>query len=471
MGRERELAKNTLILTIGKISTQCVQFLMLPLYTALLVPEEYGVVDLFNTYVILLVPLVNLQFDRGLYRFLLDCRLKFEEQKKIFTTVLISNFLQINFYLLFFFIVQKFIHSEYKVFLAIDVVANIILSTLLQFSRGIGKNRKYAFASFLSTSLTVILNVVFIVIVKMGALGMFLAVCTSKFITITFLVSTLKVWNYFSFKQRSFVIFRDILRYSLPLVPNALAWWVIGASDRSIISYVLGVAVNGIYSVANKFSAVFITFYNVFDMSWTEMVSRHIDDDDRTEFLTNITNQMFRLFSSICLGIVAVMPFMFSIIVNNQYSDAYYQIPILMMAVLFQVVVGLYSAFYVALKKTVEIAKTSMIAAIINIVTNVFLISKIHLYAASLSTLIAYLSMAIYRYFHVKKYIDIKLEINSIISTVVISIIVTFSYYYGNILFQVISFILVITYSLIVNYTLIKTVVASLIFKINKLDN
>lgn len=47
---------------------------------------------------------------------------------------------------------------------------------------------------------------------------------------------------------------------------------------------------------------------------------------------------------------IVFMPFIFPIMINKQYFDAYYQIPILMIAVLFQVVVGLYSAIYVALK-------------------------------------------------------------------------------------------------------------------------
>ena len=51
MSRSKELVKNTAILTIGKMCTQFVSFLLLPLYTALLSTEEYGIVDLFTTYI------------------------------------------------------------------------------------------------------------------------------------------------------------------------------------------------------------------------------------------------------------------------------------------------------------------------------------------------------------------------------------------------------------------------------------
>ena len=49
MNREKTLVKNTLIITIGKICTQLITFLLLPLYTGILSTEEYGVVDLLNT--------------------------------------------------------------------------------------------------------------------------------------------------------------------------------------------------------------------------------------------------------------------------------------------------------------------------------------------------------------------------------------------------------------------------------------
>ena len=64
--RSKEFAKNTAILTFGKICTQSISFLLLPLYTAILEPADYGAVDLIVTYNTLLLTLVALQFDQGL---------------------------------------------------------------------------------------------------------------------------------------------------------------------------------------------------------------------------------------------------------------------------------------------------------------------------------------------------------------------------------------------------------------------
>ena len=123
MSKQKELAKNAIILTFGKICTQFVSFLLLPLYTTLLLPEEFGIVDLFNTYVTLLVPIFNWQFENGLFRFMLDCRGDHKKQKQLFSTVFSVNFLQIIIYCIAYLIFSRFIHSEYKIFLALDVIA------------------------------------------------------------------------------------------------------------------------------------------------------------------------------------------------------------------------------------------------------------------------------------------------------------------------------------------------------------
>lgn len=371
-------------------------------------------------------------------------------------------------YLLLFVLLQEFISSEYKIFLAADVVANIFLNTLLQFPRGLGKNGIYSIASFLSAATTVVFNVLFIAGLRWGALGMFIATLLAKLLTCAYLFCAMKTWRYFSFKSFDKELLKRVLEYSIPLVPNQLSWWVVGASDRTIVSHFISVAANGIYSVANKFSTVFVTFYNIFNLSWTESVSLHMNDEDRDDFLTDIINTMFNLFAAVDIGIIACMPFAFKIMVNNQYADAYYQVPILMIAVLFQVVVGLYSVIYVALKKSTEIAKTSFFAAIINIAVDLALINFIGLYAASVSTLAAYAAMALYRYFDVKRYVTVCLKKRYVFFTIVVSTITLVAYYLRNTIFCAGSLAIVVAYAFLVNRNILLSILRQTTAKLKR---
>lgn len=468
MSRGKELIKNTAILTVGKVCTQFVGIFMLPLYTTILEPAEYGIVDLFNTSVTLLIPIVNWQMDQGLFRFILDCRNNEKEQKVLLSTTFIANISQVGVYLILFILVQPYIHSTYKIFLAIDVVLNVLNSTLMQFARGRGHNGDYAFASFISASSTVLLNVLLIAVVRMGAYGLFYSGVAAKILCLIYLLISQKVWCYFRPSLFSIDAFKKIMKYSFPLIPNSLSWWVVTVSDRTIITIVLGVAINGIYSVANKFSSIYITFYNFFNMSWTESASLHINDEDREQYFSQTINTMFCLFASICLEIIVVMPFVFPTMINEKYVDAYKQIPILMLAVLFQMGQGLYSVIYVAKKKSTEIAKTSIMSAIINIVIDIALIHYIGLYAASISTLIAYSSMFLYRYIDVKKYIKAELDGKICFSMVVITVGLLIAYYINLLWLNIIAIIIITGYALWVNHELLLVMTKTMIEMINE---
>ena len=70
----KELAKNTVIISIGKICTQAVGFLLLPLYTGILSTGDYGAVDLIITYTSLLIPIFTMQLEQAVFRFVIDVR-------------------------------------------------------------------------------------------------------------------------------------------------------------------------------------------------------------------------------------------------------------------------------------------------------------------------------------------------------------------------------------------------------------
>ena len=97
MGKEKELVKNTAIITFGRICTQLVSFFLLPLYTAVLPTAEYGTVDLVLTYSSLLLPFVTLALEQALFRFLIDVREDKEKcSKYISITVLTSLLLSLS---------------------------------------------------------------------------------------------------------------------------------------------------------------------------------------------------------------------------------------------------------------------------------------------------------------------------------------------------------------------------------------
>ncbi len=451
MSKGKDLAKNTAIVSIGKICTQLITFFLLPVYTAVLSNEEYGVVDLLNTLTSLLLPIVMLQIEQGIFRYLIDCRENNEKQIKLITTIIRFMIIQSIACIVIFLCVSPFIHNEYKYFLMANLLMGIFSSLLLQICRGLGDNATYAIGSFITGAFTVVLNVIFIVAFRWGAYGMLGATAISNFICAVYIFLKRKIYKYIKPKQFDKTILKEIIKYSVPLIPNMISWWIVSASDRTIISAVIGIAQNGIYSAANKFSGVFTTLYSVFNLTWTESASININSEDRDEFFSKILDFVIRFFGSLCLGTIAIMPFVFNILINEKFAKAYYQIPILILGSVFNILVSFVGSIYVAKKLTKEIAKTSIISAVINIFVNIVLIKSIGLYAASISTVIAYALMFIYRWIDVKKYV--KFNVNKILMLVFIIMygITMFTYYLRNTISSIVVLVIVSIFAIIIN--------------------
>ena len=454
--REKQLVKNTGILALGKICTQFVSFFLLPLYTALLSTKEYGTVDILNTYISLLIPLVFFQIDQAIFRFLIDVREDEDGKSNIISTAIITVSVQAILYILVYLVVSIFIDNEYKYFLAFNVVASMFSNILLQICRGLGDNTNYSLGSLVAGISTIVLNILFIAVFKWGAYGMLSATLLANILCALFIFFRKKIYKYLSIKRYNKEERKKLWKYSIPLIPNQLSWWVVNVSDRTIITNVLGLAANGIYSASNKFSTICTTVFNIFNLTWSESASMHIKDGDASVFFSNIVNTAIKLFTSICLGVVALMPFCFRFLITGSgYQDAYYQIPVLMLGTIFSVVVSLIGSIYIALKKSNEIAKTSIYAAIINIVINILLIKRIGLYAASVSTLVAYFVMAFYRYIDVQKYVKIKLDVKMMIISLFVAAFVIVVYYIRNTWLCILGLIVIVVYFYISNRKLI----------------
>lgn len=463
MNREKQLIKNTIIVAIGKICTQFISFFLLPLYTSYLTTGEYGTVDLLNTYVSLLIPVIFLQMDQSIFRHLIDIRNNEEKKKKYISTSIIVVLTQSILFFIFYIFVSKFINNDYKYFLAIIVVLTMFSNLLLQISRGLGDNLSYSTGSLISGLSTVFFNIILIIIFKIGAYGMLFATIFGNFLSIIYLLFKNRIHKYFSIKCYDNSIRKELWKYSIPLVPNQLSWWVINASDRTIITQILGVGINGIYSAANKFSSICITLFSIFNLTWSESAALHVKDADSDTFFSNILNTSLKLFVSLCLGIISFMPFVFKFLITGEgYSNAYYQIPILLLSTIFNIVVSLLGAIYIAYKKSDKIAKTAIVAAIINISTNLIMIRYIGLFAASISTLIAYFSMAVYRYFDVQKYVKIKFDKKFIFISVFITFLIVYLYYARNIILCILGVLTSIVFALYFNKEIINSTIKSI---------
>ncbi len=466
MNKKKQLAKNTIIIFFGKVCTQLISFLLLPLYTAYLATSEYGIVDLIQTYVTLLVPIITLELEMSIFRWLIDSRGKDKETKKLISNDFYILFLSLGIFSILFLIVTSFVHIPFRFIILIDIIVCVLSGNFLQISRGLGKITDFSISCILTGLTTVITNIILIVFCHMQAEGMIISMALANGVCSLYLFLRLKLYKMIDLKQVDHKLLKGMYKYSIPLVPNGISWWIVNVSDRSIISIVLGASFNGLYAISNKFPTIISSLTGIFNLSWSESASLHINSKDRDEFFSDITNTIIRLFSTLGVGMLACMPFIFPIMINSKYHDAYLYIPPLVVGTIFNVAICLYSQIYLAKKMSKQVASTTILGAVINILINVVFIKYIGLFAASLSTMVSYMVMAIYRHFDLKKYVNIKISKMLLVKVFLMFTLISISYYINNVYLNIVSLIIVCIDAYFLNRQLLKDSIKTVLSKI-----
>ena len=339
--KKKELIKNTIILFIGKTSTQFISFFLLPLYTSYLSTKEYGIVDLIQTYVTLFVPIISIQSGMSVFRFLVDSRGRDKDNKSNITNNFYIIFIALLIFSVIYSIVCLFVNFPYKLLIYFSVIVCTLSDDLLQVCRGMGKTIDYSIACIVTGLVTIVSNIVLICGFGYRETGMIFSMAFANFICCVYIFFRLKLYKYFSIKLKDTKLIKKMLGYSLPLVPNSISWWIVNVSDRTIVSWVIGTAANGIYAISNKFPTIMNALLGIFNLSWSESSALHINDKDREEFFSEIINSMIKLFGCVGLLLITLMPFVFPIFVNSKFNEALKYIPILVVAYVFNVVIVL----------------------------------------------------------------------------------------------------------------------------------
>ena len=458
MSKTGELLKNTLILGLGQMTTMLISLILLPLYTVYLSPSEYGFIDLFITYIALLIPIMTIQLDRSAFRYLVEARDDNIKKIKIISTTIFTVSYVVTLCLTLYLIAGLFFNIQYFSIIPFTIVSAVYSGLLLQIARGLGRNSVFAKGSIVSGLTTLTATLLLVVWQKLGIPGMLISITLSNVVSATYIFFALKLHKLIKYSAQDKSINREMIKYSLPLVPSVLSWWIINVSDRTIISLFLGIAANGIYAVANKYALIFMAIYSVFDMSWTESASLHINSKDKDQFFTRIYNTNLRLFGSLGAILIAAISIIFPIFTADQFSESYNYIPILVIAAFFNSIVAMFSVVYIAKKLTNKVLATSITAATINLVVNLLLIKFIGLYAAGISTLIAFFAMAIFRGYDIRKYVNISYEVSVIGRIILLYACVVSFYYINQPIINMLSICIALTSAYLLNKTLIGSI-------------
>ena len=436
MSNARELLKNTGILLLAKISTQAVNILLLPLYTGLLSTEEYGEIDVYTSLIMIVVPFLTLQLELALFRFYIIERDK-NERDRIITTTIMLIIVVIFIISIGFCIICSLNVIKYPVYTFLFYLSATVYTVLLQVCRAKGKSITYGIATFIGSSISVALNVCFVLLLGWKVEGVLLAYSIAHFTSSLYMVYSTKLCENLHKKSFDLPTAKKLTNYSVPLILNQVSSWGINYSDRIIILTKWGISYNGIYSLANKFSDIANMFFGVFNVAWTENVVRSIENIDSKNYLEQMISFISVIFISGITIMIGAIPIVFPILVNNAYYAAYGHIPILLLGIMFSALAATLGSIYLAYGKTREVSLTTSLAGICNILIHLSMLNKSKLYAASISTFVSFFLLFMYRMIFLNKIIKIDYKLKKSLPSLICCALTCCVYYMHNIVLSI----------------------------------
>ncbi len=410
MNKYKKVAANTAIFFIGNFGSKILSFLLVRFYTEKLSPEEYGTVDIITSTLGFVVPIITLCITEAVLRFAID---KTEDKRKIMTTgvgvVLLGNLLFLSTIPLFWGIdVFKAHLLEFYLL----VLTNSLYQVLSHFARGCGNTKVFAISGILHTFMQISMNILLLLVFTLGIAGYLFAVIIANIVSIIFVFVAAKLYRHLSFKIDISYIKRMLI-YSLPLIPNSISWWIMLSSDRYVIMYMLGVAENGFYTVANKIPTIITSFSSIFFSAWQLSSVEESDSEDKSNFYSNVLQM-----TSLCLlllisFVLIIIEPLFGVWVEASYYQAWTCAPLLILSSFFSCLSSFLGTNYVAMKKTTGVFLTTVVGAVTNLALNILLTPIIGIRGTALSTVVAFVITWLIRAIDTRKFVSIKYSIRT----------------------------------------------------------
>jgi len=452
-----QLVKNVGLFVISSIATKLISFFLLPIYTKYLTTTEYATIDMAIVVQSLLWPIFSLALTDGLLRFALD---KDYDKKKVFSIcnlLIVPGF--IGAWVIIEFIKYDEILFQYRNYFFVYYFVVSLNSYYATFARTIGKIKLIVLNSVLSSLLIAGLNIVLLVKFGTGIDGFFCSLILGNAISAFLYFVFGNYINYLGFSKIDKKIAKEILIYSIPMIPNTIFWWINSSLDKFCLTMLIDLSAVGLYSVAGKISSALNLVISVFSQAWSISVFSEYKNNDAEGFFLNVYNfYNFIVLSMAFILILFVKPIA-SIFFSNDFYVAWKYVPTLVIAFYYSALNTYWGSMFTANKKTNIIFYTTGAGAIVNLILNICLIKNFGVIGAALATAVSNFIVYIIRNQVIRKIVELKtnklLNISLQIVLVLLGIFTTREY--GNVILGMTFVIAIILLLVFFNKNILST--------------
>lgn len=424
------LARDTLVYGFGSFASTAVSVLLLPVYGRYMTQAEYGAYSVLRVSIVVLNILYDLGVSSTLVRFFFDEQTE-DERKRLFGTAWIFTeavALTITTVLVIWagFFSHLLVGPNGKALYIQIIALQAFFATGLMVPQALFRARrqpwKFSVYQFVNVVIMVVATSYLVVWRHMGLVGALLGMLVAAFVfyfvglVITIPNIRFAVW----WKKLG-----EILSFGLPLLPHALAGWVLNFADRLLLRTYRSLSEVGIYSFGYNVGMIMSLLVLATQKSWPQFVfSSHAEmEESKAKALFSRTASYYWIFlCSVALAIAVYAPEMLALVAGGKYAAAAPVVPIISMAYLF---LGLYTVVGVGIgikKKSQYYFIATGTGAAANVAVNLVLIPRFGMVGAAFATVLAYVIMSAVIYVVSQRVYRVDYETVRIAATFVLAI-------------------------------------------------
>lgn len=445
MNQYKKLLNNSFIFAIGNLGSKLITFFLLPLYTMKLSKSEFGITDLAQTTIQLILPIITLSIYDAVLRFCMD---KEEDNTAILSEGFLITLFSSIVMLLSCLILNYFFYIPYLFYICLLTIVQSFQTLFSQYIKAIGQVKEFAINGIILSFFTALFSIIFLYFFDFKIVGFFSALVISNIFSCIYLVVKGSIFFDIRIKKNRKSNLKKMLSFSVPLIPNSIAWWLTNAVNRYFILYFLGTIANGIFAVANKIPMLLSVLNSIFFQAW-QMSAIEEYNSKNVKFFYSRTFSIYSqfLFVSTSLILIILKP-LIALMVESSYYEAWKYVPLLLLTVLYSSFSGFFGQNYIAAKNTFGIFTTTVVGSLINISGNLLLTAHLGLYGVGLSSAISFFILWIIRIISTKKFVSVDINLKNIVLNHIILFIQIFGLFqtiiYFGVIIQLISLIFLI---------------------------
>lgn len=335
---KNKLVSNSIIFTGMTILQRGIAFLLLPLYTGILSPEQYGITNMITSVCAVYILIFSLAMDDTVARLYFQYRQDKGKLKEVLGTLIIISVLVsvaggvllfgLNSLFLRPFLIKMPLYPNIILGL-VPVVCTSVYNILQKILIIEEKAFHYSINTMIFFIINTVLTILFIVNMKMGATGLLLASAITYLLFFVYSIVYLlpKISIVFNIE-----VAKDGLKYGLVLLPNRIASWGLTYINKIVLGNFISAAMVGIYNISLTFSGIVSIFANCFSFALQPWIYKQLENGEKgKDNIISLTNVISIIFCFGGLGISLFSKEVIMFVINKRYFGSIYIIPILVL--------------------------------------------------------------------------------------------------------------------------------------------